>query len=404
MPSLTTEQYNTLKERGMSDQTIKQVAESRGYTLPGGDTGVKGIATGFAKGGLEIARGTSQALQGLGQRALAAVTPKSLGEVRDTTGFKSLDDNTPEGQGVSELLKAKTGEEKIGKVAANVASFFAPSSKATQIGGRVLKGAGQGVSKLGIGISAKEAPLIQSYRARHPISQRITAAIEGKTLSGKPLTNRETALNKNIFGTESMIGIQSKRGATNLWKKVVSPSLKNSNVKIKMTDFIDDIGKQVNKTTDLSRKRQLQEALEAFADDYKDVGEISLEQLQKFKEGWATFIPDKVYKGKPIAGIFREIQNIAAQLSRNKIYNAVGDEVKAAYFDYGNLKSLQALGEKALTGGKFKGGAGTFISGVLDAALTPIASTGGLALYKTGKGLEFIGTKGLNTVKQIFGL
>jgi len=201
-----------------------------------------------------------------------------------------------------------------------------------------------------------------------------------------------------------MIGVQAKRGADNVWKKVISPALRNTNEQVHMPSFINELRQEIRLISDPTRQAELNEALSAFSDDFAKYGKVGLEKLQQFKEGWAKFLPDKVYRGKPIAGSFREIQNMAAQLARNKIYNALGDEIKAAYFDYGNLINLQELGQKAMTKGKFKGGAGTFISGVLDEVLTPIATTGGLVLYKTGKGLEFIGTKGLRTVKEIFGL
>ena len=403
MPQLTQEQFDALREKGLSDDKIKTLAEAKGYALPGEQAGVGGVVTGAVKGALEISRGTAQLLQGAGQRAIAAFTPLSLEEVREQTGFKSLDERKPEGAFVAEALEAKTTEEKIGKVAANVATFFTPTAKVTQVGGRVVKGAGEVITRAGIGISAKEAPLIQGYRAKHSLVERILASLQGKTLKA-PVTNRQTALNKNLFGTETMIGVQARRGATNLWKQVIEPALDASKEKIKMSSFLDDVGKEVEKVIDPSRKRELQNAFNSLKDDFSDVGEITFKQLQEFKEGWAKFLPDKVYKGKPIAGAFREIQNIAASLARNRIYNAIGLEGKAAYFDYGNLKNLQELGQKALTQSKLKGGAGTFISGIKDMTLTPIASTGGLVLYKVGKGLEFIGTKGLKSVGQIFGL
>lgn len=406
MPQLTQEQYNILKQKGLSDEKIKQIAEAKGFDLPGGDIGLAGISAGFVKGGLEISRETAQLAQNLGQIILATITPGiSLGDVRQKTGFKSLDETTSEGQVVTDILKAKTTEEKIGKIAANVASFFIPTAKTAQVGGRVVKGVGEAVTKLGIGVSAKEAPLLQAYKAKFPLTQRISAVLKGERLAGKPILARETALKQGIAGTESIIGIQAKRGSGRLWQEVISPALKKIPIKIKMKDFIDDITKEVNKVNDLSRKRELKTALDAFKLDHKKVGEISFEQLQRFKEGWAKFLPDKVYKGKPIASSFREIQNMAAQLARNKIYNAVDDiSIKAAYFDYGNLKNLEKLGQSALTGQKLKGGFGGFISGSLDMVLTPIASIGGLTLYKVGKGIEFIGAQGLKTVGQIFGL
>lgn len=405
MAQLTPEQYETLKQRGLSDQKIAALAKSRGMSLPGAPTGLRGFATGFVKGAIrDVTRPTAQALQGLGQRAIAAATPYSLAEVREKVGVPSLDSNKPEGAAVDKILESETTAEKVGGVAANVASFFIPTSKAAEVAGKGVKAAGYAATKAGIGISAKEAPLIQAYRARTPLLQRIAAVVSDDATKLGPITNRETALRHGIFGTESAIGVQAKRGASKLWGEVIEPALTQADGKINFAQFTDEIAEQVDNVTDLSRRRELQRALEAFKEDFADVGEISLVQLQKYKEGWARFIPDKAYKGQPIAGAFRELQNIAAHLARNKIYGAVGDEVKAAYFDYGNLKNLEALGQTALTKSKLKGGAGSAVSGLLDMALIPVATTGGLALYKIGKGLEFVGAKGLKTVSQIFGL
>lgn len=407
MAKLTQEQYDELKRRGLDDQKIQQLAKSKGFDLPTteGVAGLSGVAVGFGKEIIETGREIGQLAQAGIQRGVAAISPLTLEETREKLRIKALDDTTPEGEFVSETLKAKTTAEKVGKIAANVALFFIPTSKAVQIGGRITKGAGEAVAKLGISVSAKEAPLLQAYKARFPLVERITAVLKGERLGAKPLLARETALKQGISGTETMIGVQAKRGANRVWQEVILPALKGSKVEITMKDFIDDIGKEIKKIGDPSRQRELTKAFKAFSDDFSKVGKITLEQLQKFKEGWAKFLPDKVYKGQPIAGSFREIQNMAAQLARNKIYDAVDDvSIKAAYLDYGNLKNLQLLGQKALTGAKFKGGAGSFVSGVLDMALTPIASVGGLTLYKAGKGLEFIGSAGLKTVKQIFGL
>lgn len=396
---------SALRERGLSDDKIAELAKQRGLSVPTGDTGFKGVATGFAKGLIRhVARPTAQLLQAAGQRTLSATTPITLQEAKDKYSLKSLDDTTPEGQAVTEALKAKSGAEKTGDVVAAIASFFLPASKATQVTGGAIKGAGYAASKFGIGMSAKEAPLVQAYRARTPLFERMSAILTDDVAKSGPITNRETALRRGLFGTESMIGVQAKRGAERLWSDVVGPALKSAKETVNFRSFTDEIAGEIDQIDDLSRRRELQRALDAFKDDFKDVGEISLEQLQKYKEGWAKFLPDKVYRGQPIAGSFREVQNLAAHLARNKIYKAVGDEVRAAYFDYGNLKNLQELGQKAMTQSKLKGGAGSFVSGLLDMTLIPIASTGGLGLYKAGKGIEFVGAAGLKTVKEIFGL
>lgn len=405
MAKLTQQQYDELIKKGLSPDKIKALATSKGFVLP--DENDDGIITGFVKGvakGLigDVARPTTQMLQGLGQRVMAAVTPKSLEEVRETTGLKSLQDTTPEGQAVVQSLKTEGGAELAGRVAANVASFFIPTSPAIQATGRTLGTAGRLTTRAGIGLSSKEAPLIQTYKAAHSVPQRILAALTGKSLN-RPITNAETALRHSLFGTESMIGVKAQRAANNLWGQVIAPTLKQSKIKVNMKSFIDELAQQVEKTTEITRKKELQTALRAFSDDYGKVGEVGLEKLQQFKEGWARFIPDKAYKGKPIANSFKEIQNMAASLARNKIYKAFPNtEGKVAYFDYGNLQNLKLMGQKAMTGSKLKGGAGSFVSGIYDKVITPIATTGGLALYKTGEGLEFIGNIGAKTIGQLF--
>lgn len=404
MATLTKQQYDELINKGLDQATIKNIAQSRGDTLPNDSGIITNFAKGFVKGAIgDVIRPTTQMLQGLGQRALAAIDPtKNLEQVRATTGIKGLDDSTPEGQAEVQALKTSGGAETTGRVVANIASFFVPTSKATQVAGRVAKTTGRLSTRAGIGLSAKEAPLMQTYKAVNSVPQRIMSALKGKDL-GRPITNAETAVKNGIFGTEAMIGVKSKRAASNLWHKVISPALKANPTKVDMTAFIDDIAREVDSIPELTRRNEMIEALKAFNDDYGKVGKVTLEKLQAFKQGWAKFLPDKVYKGKPVANAFKDIQNIAAGLARKKIYDALGTtEARVAYFDYGNLKNLQELGQKAMTGSKLKGGAGSFISGLYDKVVTPIATTGGLTLYKVGEGLEFVGGKGAKILGDLF--
>ena len=403
MAKLTQEQYDQLIQKGLNASQIESIASKRGYELPKERGVIANVAIGAAKGFVgDIARPTAQMIQGLGQRAIAAVTPASLEEVRAETGLKSLQDTTPEGQAVVEALKTEGTAQLAGRIGVNIASFFIPTAPAVQVAGRAVTTAGRVATRAGIGLSAKEAPLVQAYKARLSVPQRIMAALTGKNIT-KPVTNAETALRQNIFGTESMIGVHARRAATNIWSNVISPALKKSPVKVSMSNFIDDIAKQIDEIPELTRKGELTEALNAFKDDYGKVGEVTVEKLQQFKEGWAKFLPDKVYKGKPIASSFREIQNMAASNARNIIYKALESvEGKAAYFDYGNLKNLQELGQKAMTGSKLKGGAGSFVSGVYNMVVTPVATTAGLTLYRTGQGIEFIGRAGSKVLGHLF--
>lgn len=409
MAKLTQQQYDTLIKKGLNETQIANLAKQKGYDLPSATTTkergtITNLAIGAAKGFVgDIARPTAQLLQGVGQRALAGITPgMSVADVQKQTGIASLKDETPEGQAVVQALKTDGAAQTTGRVAVNIASFFVPTAPAASVAGRSLSTAGRITTRAGIGLSSKEAPLIQAYKAKYSVPQRIWTALTGAKTS-KPITNADTALRNSLFGTESMIGVQAKRAAGNIWDNMINPVLEKSTEKVNMSSFIDDIQKQVDEIPELTRKNELIEALKAFKDDYGKVGEVTMKKLQEFKEGWAKFIPDKAYKGKPIASSFREIQNMAADLARNKIYKLFPDDTgKVAYFDYGNMKNLQEMGQKAMTGSKLKGGAGSFVSGLYDKVITPIATTGGLALYKTGEGLQFVGRVGGKVLGDLF--
>jgi hypothetical protein len=198
-----------------------------------------------------------------------------------------------------------------------------------------------------------------------------------------------------------MLGVQAKRASSNLWTGLIKPQLDASTAKINMPTFFDTMQQKiVAANPELSRQNSLLEALDAMKEDYSNVKDITLSKLQDFKKGWAKFVPDKAYRGKPIGGAFKEVQDSAAGLARTTIYDALGPEVKQAYFDYGNLQGIQELGQKAMAGGRFKGGFGGFWSAVKDTALTPVGTIGGQTIYKAGQGVEIIGKTGAQTVGQ----
>lgn len=308
---------------------------------------------------------------------------------------------------------------KAGKVAVDAARNTAIGTAQTGdvkegamigVGGEVLgaltkplAATGKAIYKSVIPLSKKEAGIVQSYKAEEPFLKRVAMAIAGDN-SKLPITNAETAFRKGLWGTQSGIGIQAKRGASDIWKKTVAPALKGAKEQIDIPKFFEEAKEKIIKSNpELSRQKSLLEALEALKDDYKGVPTASLEQFQKFKEGWAQFVPDKAYKGQPIAGAFNDVRNTISGIARNKIYETVANPiVKKAYIDYGNMKGLQEWGKSAMTGEKLKGGAGSFISALKDAALIPVATTGGKILYKTAQGIEFIAPAGAKTLHDIF--
>ena len=86
----------------------------------------KDVATGLVKSGIQTARGVSQMLQGGGQRLISLFSGQKLSDVQKNTGFQSLNDNAPTGQGVASMLQPKSTAEKTGNVVGDIAQLLAP--------------------------------------------------------------------------------------------------------------------------------------------------------------------------------------------------------------------------------------------------------------------------------------
>ena len=261
-----------------------------------------------------------------------------------------------------------------------------------------VKGLAKTGYKLTLGIDKAEARILQNYKSEVPLWQRVLGLSSRKA----PTLERDTAFNKGLAGTESMIGVQAKRAMTNLWKNLIAPRLEKSTVKIDMPAFFKEAEDQIIKENpELARQNDLKNALESLKEDYAGVKTATLKDLQSFKEGWAKFVPERTYQGKPIAGNFNEVKDTLAGMARTKIYDALGKDVQQAYLDYGNLKGITEMGQKAMTGGRLKGGFGSFWSGIKDTALVPIGTLAGQCIYKLANGLELIAPIGLKKVSDV---
>lgn len=245
---------------------------------------------------------------------------------------------------------------------------------------------GKGLYKtLAIPTSATEASRLQNFRATTPLPTRVGQAITGRSTA--PITADETAFSKGLWGTESMIGVQAKRAQKEVWDKVVAPALKNNKTQVQLSSFFDDAEKAIVKSTpDLTRQKSLLNALGAIREDYAAKGSVNLEELQNLKASWAQWVPEKAYRGENIAPAINEVRNVLAGKARATIEASIADPaVKRAYLDYGNLLGLTKYGQRAMTGAKLKGGAGSFVSGVKDAVVTPAATSAGLLINKGAK-------------------
>lgn len=276
----------------------------------------------------------------------------------------------------------------------------APAIRAT---GRATSKLGSKTAELAIPTSTREAGILQTYKANNPFFTRVADVLKGAEKA--PTTAGKTVVEKGLMGTKSMIGVQSKRAANKLWQDVISPRLKASEQAVDLDGFFNKIQDDIiNTTPEASRQKALLNALQSFKDDYAGINSVSLEKLQKLKEGWAEFIPEKAYRGENIAGAANQVRKLLANESRQTIYSQLGDDVKQAYFDYGNLQGLQKMGQVAMTGSKLKGGAGSFISELMSQAVTPVATIGGQGIYRIGKGIEFVGNLGAKNLGEALGV
>lgn len=272
-----------------------------------------------------------------------------------------------------------------------------------QVAGRGLQKLGESTTEAVTPIDTQEARMMQTYQANNSFVDRVKAVI---TDSGNsPRTTAQTMLDKGLFGTKSSIGTNAERAQKKLWTKLIQPALDNAGVEVNLPKYFDTIEQNIiSSTDDLTRQKSLIEALNAVREDYAGKENISLAQLQKLKESWAEFVPEKFYKGQNIAGNFRQVQAMLADEARNTIYNTLGPDIRQAYLDYGNLKGLKEMGIVAKTGQKLKGGAGSFISELASKAVTPVGTFAGQVVYRIGQGVEFVGKEGAKTLNDILEL
>jgi hypothetical protein len=269
--------------------------------------------------------------------------------------------------------------------------------------GRILKAVGEKTYGVTITPEEKTAQMMQGYQASGgTFAERVKGLVTGTEAAGKPITEANTAARLGMVGSEWDLGVQGKQLSTKLWKDVIQPKLAAIKEPVNLKTFFGEVEKNISKVSDLTRRNILKEGLEAIKEDYKNVGKISLEKLQNYKEGWAEFIPEATYKGKPIAGAIKAVKDLMASKARSIIYKYVGEEGRQAYIDYGNLQSIMKAGIKSAIVDPAKQSITRDIwRFIMDKAVTPAATLFGKVLYRTGEGLEFVGNPGAKTVGDI---
>lgn len=305
-------------------------------------------------------------------------------------------------QGLKTAVTPSNPEQKQGATDTSIAEAAIPIPEG-DILGKAAEAAGQKLGEAFIPTSEKEAGILQNYKAGTTFADRIGSLLSGD--SKAPTTAASAAFSKGLMGTESQMGVQATRAQGKLWTSMIKPALENSKTEVDMPSFFDQAEQKItSETNDPTRQKQLLNALDSVKEDFGSTGKVSMKQLQKYKEGWAEFVPDKAYKGQPIAGSVNDVRNTLAGMARDTIYKELGPDVRQAYLDYGNLNGIKKLGQSAMAGSKLKGGAGSMLHGLYEMATVPIGTVGGQTLYKAGQGLEFAGGAGAKTLGEVLGL
>ena len=270
--------------------------------------------------------------------------------------------------------------------------------------GSGISKAGESLYKTGITPTVDEAKLIQSYNASRPsIMDKILGngdhiATDNPTVQ-KPVLRANTALEKGIAGTESMIGRQATRTSRNLWTETIQPALEQSTGEVSKVDMFAPVEKRIAETAEPTKRAAYERAYEALKEDYKNTPFSFPDlQAQKIKEGLDRYTPARIFKGQDVVSEMRTLQNDMANGIRAKIYSNLSDvNIKKAYRDYGNLTELSKIGVKSISEAGRKAGFGSFVSFLWDKATTPIKTVGGKVLYKIGNSIQFEGEPGVKT-------
>lgn len=304
------------------------------------------------------------------------------------------------GEIAGNILGIEGAKKGIVKTATTAQKAVAPTAELT---GRTLKKAGEGAYSATVIPEEGTRMGMQAYQAKQgTLWNRVKNFVKGEEVEGRPITEAQTAARKGLVGTEWRLGVQAKQVADDLWTNTIAPKLDAVKGKVVMKDFFTQVEKEIRKSTkELSRRNAQLEALKALREEFKNVDKIGLTKLQGYKEGWAEFIPEATYKGKPIASALKDVKNISAEQARKIIYKFAGDDIKQAYLDYGNLKSIMKAGIKSIADPAKRSLSRNVWEFFMDKTITPVATGLGKVLYRTGEGLEFVGKKGAKKVKDV---
>lgn len=394
-------------------EEMAKTGEAQVFPTALGNINVEQATSGKQVGGEALQVASYLFPYGKAAKAIGGVAGKTIGNIASgasggymaDVGYGLADETQTTAEALTPGLGTAIGAGIPG--AGAVAQGVKPALRGT---GRALQKAGEIVTDVVLPTPAKEAQLLQAYKAEKPFMERISDVLAGtetkpRTIAKTALQTKEGQTIGGLFGTKSQIGVQSKRASSELWNNLIKPRLDESGVAVDMDGFFSKIEKDIiENNPDITRQKALIEALDAVKKDYEGINAVSLSKLQDLKSSWAEFLPSKAFKGEEIAGSVNEVRRLLSGEARQTIYNTLGDDVKQAYLDYGNLEALREMGVSSMTGQKLKGGAGSFISELASQVITPIGTVAGQVIYRIGKGIEMIGKPGAKNLGELLNI
>lgn len=372
-----------------------------------------------ASAGLQTLGAVAGGVGDLLYAGLKTVLPRATGALEKGIGkVASTDTAQVIAQKYSEWATKNPEISKDLESALNIAALL-PVGKAGQLGAKGLEqgvkvtGQAMEVAKPALGTSLRavgtlgektgkavvsasippveQAGKILAYKAKNPILKRFGQAMEG--VEKAPITPADVLIKYNLATlSRSGIGIKAKRLATDLFENKVRPALKEIKESISKDTIFSDIKNKIAQNVDITQRKSLTNALEALADDYKNVRGWSATTLDKIKSSMASRLPSKVWKGQDIAGDMANLRKMFSDSARKQIRSKLPKEIITIYDEYGSLLGLSKIGEKAL-----KSGINTNLIGLTGEAFrmatTPFTTIGGSVISKIGSGLKKLGTK-----------
>lgn len=299
--------------------------------------------------------------------------------------------------GIAPIVK---GTQIVGKTAVSGVSTVGKTiGKGVATTGRVVEKAGDIIHgatpafKPGIG----EARKLIKESAKTTFSDKVKGVLTGEPMKdivtggavNEMQTVAKTAKKYGISGiTESGVATQAERVRRTMWDKTIQPAMSKIKDDIYIGDVFKNVSARLQKVADPTELKELRDGLKAVFEDYGRHGKMTIEQADNLKSSLARKLPQKVWNGKDVTGVTNTIRYEMSNELRNLIANKLPKQIKEAYYDYGNLKTIIDRGAASLTKSYQEGGFGKVVGKVLKTVETPITTYGGRAIQKAGKILQ----------------